>query len=374
MLELCEKLSESALRTIQFFESQLKGDGSYGKEADDLSCYYKSPMMFILANRYHLAAKVLGYIHTKYMSKNGDFKTKPSLKSIKPEYSEYWSYINGWIVRAAQKLDLNEISNPAYQYLLSFNTGNNKGFLTTLSSNKNITDVLTTAHHGLINLERGQLATAISAANYLCDAIKNQPAKGIFYLRFDSSGNAVVDFPKGQASFYSIDSNNSDQLYFMIGYPCAFLALMYKETKEKKYLNNAIAYFEFSATCHGVFESNFSHKIAWAASILYQLTGKEQYLYSTEKICNYFLNIQGEDGLWYSNSDIYTAYDQSTEIACWFLDISNTLRPKKAFEEKEKEKEKNISKGGFLSWKKMEREIPHYARNDSIRKIYLTKY
>ncbi len=69
--------------------------------------------------------------------------------------------------------------------------------------------------------------------NYLCDAIKNQPAKGIFYLRFDSSGNAVVDFPKGQASFYSIDSNNSDQLYFMIGYPCAFLALMYKETKEK---------------------------------------------------------------------------------------------------------------------------------------------
>ncbi|ABX77512.1 hypothetical protein COXBURSA331_A0717 [Coxiella burnetii RSA 331] len=52
-------------------------------------------------------------------------------------------------------------------------------------------------------------------------------------MRFDSSGNAVVDFPKGQASFYSIDSNNSDQLYFMIGYPCAFLALMYKETKEK---------------------------------------------------------------------------------------------------------------------------------------------
>ncbi|WP_457766668.1 hypothetical protein [Coxiella burnetii] len=121
-------------------------------------------MMFILANRYHLAAKVLGYIHTKYMSKNGDFKTKPSLKNIKPEYSEYWSYINGWIVRAAQKLDLNEISNPAYQYLLSFNTGNNKGFLTNLSSNKNITDALTTAHHGLINLDRGQLATAISAA------------------------------------------------------------------------------------------------------------------------------------------------------------------------------------------------------------------
>jgi hypothetical protein len=42
-------------------------DGSYGAEVKDISSFFKSPMMFITAEKPHLAEKILAYINKSFL-------------------------------------------------------------------------------------------------------------------------------------------------------------------------------------------------------------------------------------------------------------------------------------------------------------------
>ncbi len=327
---LSEKLKQSALKTVDYFQLQLQSDGSLGTHAQDLACYFKVPMMFVAANKIEHSHFILSYIQSAFMTENGDFKTKNDLKSAKAEYAEFWCYMNGWILRAAQKINNTEILNKGYNYFLSSIADNHKSFLTNHPELKNgITDILTIAHHGLIHLEKNDLKLARMAGKLLCDAIEQQQENlnlG-FYLRLNAEKKIVTEFDSKDAPFYFIDKNKPQQLYFMIGYPCAFLALLFKATDEKSYLEYANVLFDFAMSCNDdILKSHFSHKIAWAASIFFNFTKNARYLKIIETISSYLLNNQAENGLWLTAQDINTAYDQSAEIACWFLEIARNLK------------------------------------------------
>jgi len=324
--KLCTKLSESANQVVLFLESKLQKTGSYGDNVKDIACYFKSPMMFLAANKPQAAAAILNHIKTTFMSVDGDFKTTDTLKSTNGAYIEYWSYTNGWIVRAAHQLNIRAISQPGYTFLAQYNLGENAGFLT--NNNKDgsvITDVLTVAHHGLINFEMGNLDIAISAGNFLCETIGKQlNLRNGFYLRLDKDKNLITECSKEQTPFYFVSATEPNQLHFMIGYPAAYLTMLYKKTQNSDFLNAAKAYLDFSLSCdRSVYECDFSHKIAWAASLIYECTGDDKYLTVIDKISDYFIKKQ-KDGMWFPE-DINSSYDQSAEIACWFLDIVKSI-------------------------------------------------
>ena len=218
---------------------------------------------------------------------------------------------------------MKDIAKPGYQYLTQYRSDSG-GFLTNLDEKK-MTDVLSIAHYGLINLEMGNSDLATSAGSYLCEAIRKQPKlEDGFYLRFDEKKSVITDFPKDKTAFYYVSTKEPNQLHFMIGYPAAFLALLYKKTNHLEFLNAAKSYLDFSLSCDkSVYSCNFSHKIAWAASLLYECTGEERYLAVIDKSTSYFLASQG-DNMWFTD-DINASYDQSAEIACWFLDIVENI-------------------------------------------------
>lgn len=326
--QLQQSLKTAALKTVHFLERQMDDDGAYGADATDLACYYKSPMLFYLAGRRDLAGQVLSQIKQRFMTDEGDFVTSEGVKSVKGEYVEFWCYTNGWITRAARQLARSDIDALSYEYLMRFYVGENQGFLAnSLDRNSGITDVITVAHHGLINLERGNLKVAISAGNYLCDVFAIQPdlQKG-FYLRRSVDGGLLTDFESALSPFYFVSKREPEQLYFMIAYPCAYLALLYQSTQDVRYLESAKAYLDFALSSHqGVYRCKFSHKLAWAASIVYSITGEEPYLEAVERIITYFMEMQSEEGMWFLSDDVNVAYDQSAEIAAWFFDIANYL-------------------------------------------------
>ncbi len=327
MIDLAQKISNSAAKTINFFASKLTENGSYGNEIQDLCCYYKSPSMFIVANRYDLALRSLNYIYDRFMTNEGDFKTDSSIKSSKPEYIEYWSYINGWIIRAANKLDQKRKYELASKFLLNFYCGKDAGFSTNYFSLKNgITDVFTTAHHGFLYLEQENFDLALSAGNYLCSAILSQPdLDEKFYTRINSFGAPITVYEKNNAIFYCIEKKQSGQFYFKLGYSSAYLISLYKKTGVEKYLDAAISYFDFLFTCQeDVFSNKYSHKVAWGATLLFNITNNKKYFTAVEKIMDYYLQRQ-VNGVWYLNEDINTTYEQSPEIALWFLEISKIL-------------------------------------------------
>lgn len=329
--ELIEKLLKTAEKTLQFFDDKLDTNGSYGKEAQDLSCYYKSPMMFIAAGQPDRARKLLSHIQATYMREDGDFTTLPNVKSVKPEYTTFWSYINGWLIRAANHLHMSELVEPAYHYFKQFYVKEDGRFL---ASQPDVltasTDTLTLAHHGLVHLEMNNMKLAISAGNYLCDVLNVQPdlANG-FYLNFDQAGQPVTSEDALASPFGYLNKHEPNQMYFMMGYPAAFLVMLYKHTGEEKYLEAARYYVDYTLTCDSsIFHSLFSHKIAWAAGLLYRETEDEIYLRALEAIVEHIIDTQSSSGIWYADADVNTAFDQSAEIACWLLTIAQDLKAK----------------------------------------------
>jgi len=327
--KLQEDLRCSATKVVDYFESKLRKNASLGDEATDIACYFKVPMMFVIAGKMDLASQILMFIKETFMTESGDFFTKQSLKSANPAYIEFWSYTNGWIIRAAQQLSRSDMTEPGSAYLEKYHVGDGLGYLThNVTLKDGVTDVLTAAHHGLIHLEAGRLDLAIASGNYLTVAFQKQPhLENGFYLRLDASLNPITDYSSELSAIHFIDKEKPEQLYFMIAYPAAYLALLYKETKNKDFLNEAKRYLDFALSCsESVYHSKFSHKLAWAASIVYAITNEENYLDAVVKIVRFFMGMQSEDGMWFSDSDCVTSYDQSAEIACWFLEINNNLK------------------------------------------------
>lgn len=130
MHHLIKSLIESAEKTIQFFESQMLFDGSYGKEVTDISGYYKSPMMFLRAGKPDKAIRILDYAKINFMQADGDFLSSEGKKSVNSAYTEFWTYTNGWLVRASQQLSREEMNKPALIFLDHFKNVENGGFFT----------------------------------------------------------------------------------------------------------------------------------------------------------------------------------------------------------------------------------------------------
>ncbi|MBS0358461.1 MAG: hypothetical protein JSS53_04245, partial [Proteobacteria bacterium] len=105
---------------LQWLTAQIHDDGSYGRKINDLACYYKSPYLFSLTDHHHDAHKMLDFIKQKFMQDDGDFISLKGDKSENAAFNEFWSYTNGWITLAAQKLGRFDISYPAFEYLYSF--------------------------------------------------------------------------------------------------------------------------------------------------------------------------------------------------------------------------------------------------------------
>jgi len=87
----------------------------------------------------------------------------------------FWTYTNGWLVRASQQLFREDINKPALVFLDHFkNVQNGDFFIHRLDLNDNITEWLTTALQSHIRLEMGNIAIVIESGNYLINVIDLQ--------------------------------------------------------------------------------------------------------------------------------------------------------------------------------------------------------
>ncbi len=328
LIELLANLKASKERAINAFTSKLTGD-NYSSQPIDLAVYYKHPLMWEMVGNIENTNKLLNYISATWLRSNGDFKPEtPGLpKSSNQAYDEFYTYVNGWIVRAANKIARSDVADIAMQYLLSYQDSSLGGFYThSIDQHDGVMDVITTAHLGLVCLEAQYQTQANKAGDYLCDILKAQPNLNIgFYLRANSSGKCITDFTSEASLIHLVSKAEPDQLYFMISYPIVYLVKLYRATGDEKYLVASKEYTDFALTCNtSVFSCEFSHKLAWALSELYLETKEDRYLEAILKIINYFLSIQEEDGLWFS-SDSIKSFDQPAEIVCWFTAIGENL-------------------------------------------------
>ncbi len=315
------KYIDSSIKAVNWLESQMNDDGSYSLGNQDLACYYKSPYLFYISGKIEVANRILNYIKNQFLRANGDLTTQENYKSENAAFTEYWGYINGWIAIAAQKMGRFDIAYPVYQYLTSFYHPELGGFTTNkpFEKGENVVDVLTTAHLGLTCLYFGDLETAKKAGKLLDKFMNIQPdINSGFYLRMNDDEKLILDFSEDVSLFFQVSPTQPNQAYFMIGYPLAFFANLYRSTGDNFYLNTANKYLDFALSCHENIRSfYFSHKVAWGAAIIANLTGEIKATELSKSIAEHLLSIQTETGAWLTEQPAYSYFDQTAEIAIW---------------------------------------------------------
>jgi hypothetical protein len=323
------RYEQAAERAVEWLATRLRDDGSYGPDADDLACYYKSPYLFQLSGRTREAARLLAFIQSRFMRPDHDFTTSAGHKSDNAAFTEYWAYPNGWLAIAAQRMGRFDIAYPAFEYLRSYHHPGQDGFLTSgpAGSGDGGTDALTTAHLGLVCLYFGDLERAQGAGRWLARLLAIQPdlRTGLF-LRLDRSGHLVRDVPEDKAVFHLVSAREPDQAYFMIGYPVAFLAKLFEATADDAHLRAACGYLDFGLSCDGNLRScPTSHKVAWGAAVFARITGDPRCAELAVTIADHLLDIQDPSGAWLVDQPAHTTFDQTAGIAIWLQEISAEL-------------------------------------------------
>ncbi len=165
------------------------------------------------------------------------------------------------------------------------------------------------------------------AGDFLCHLLELQPdISESLYMRVDDGGSLITDLPPELEILGVVRASEPYQLYFLVGYPIAFLAKLYDATGEEKYLEGSLVYLDFAHSCHETLYSfHYAHKVGWAASLVARLTGAAAAESTARRIANYLVSIQEPDGGWVQNEPNHTSFDQSAEIATWLLELSAEL-------------------------------------------------
>lgn len=315
-------------KTQQWLIQQIDVNGKLTNYPDDLVCYYKLPYLLTARGEHILVNHLLNYIKATFFSENNQI-TFTNKKTNNPLMAKFWGYVLGWLALASHKLGRFDISYPAHDYLTKFQSQDHGGFATSdpWGLTDDSMDIITTAQLGRLALYFGQKTQAAKAGDFLNWNLNSQEnIEKSMYLFSNNQGKQVQDFPKDMAFIYELKKEEPNQAYFMIGLPCAFLVELYQATNNPTFLNAAKQYGDFALSCHeSIKRFHFSHKVAWAMSLLYKVTKEEKYLSLCKSISNYLIEIQGPEGIWLKDQSPIDSLDQSVENAIWLNEIAINL-------------------------------------------------
>ncbi len=324
-----DRILRAVDRGTKWLERQIKDDGSYGASIEDLACYYKSPYLFSLTGHRQAAHRILDHIKERFMLSNGDFATSEQCKSANPVFNEFWGYINGWIAIAAQRMGRFDVAQPAYDYLKTFFHPVIGGFTTQgpYKSGQDIVDVISSSHLGLLSLYFNDLDRAKKVGMFLNSILDQQPdIANKLFLRVDGRGELITTFSREASILHQICVHESNQAYFMIGYPIAFLSKLYLATAERRYLEASQRYLDFAMHTKGnITGFHFSHKVMWGAACLATITGNPKYAEFAKTIAEHLLAIQSQEGRWLASEAFHIGMDQTAEISIWLAETRDEL-------------------------------------------------
>lgn len=315
-------------RTLHWIVKHISSDGELKGYPEDLVCYYKLPYLLTLSGQTILANHVLDHIKSYFFTAKNSL-TFDIKKTENPLMAKFWGYVLGWIAIAAQKLGRFDISYPLQDYLLAFQSQDHGGFATSgpWGITDDAMDIITSAQLGRLSLYFGLKNEALKTGDFLGWNINNQTdLENSLYLFVNNEKSHVKQYLAEQEMIYVIKKHSPQQAYFMIGLPMAYLVELYSATNDKIYLEYAKQYADFALNCHESIKSfHFSHKIAWAMSLLYKVTKNESYLTLCKEISNYLMQTQDQEGIWLKAEGNVTAIDQSVENAIWLHEIATNL-------------------------------------------------
>jgi len=332
------KLGASWLASRQNSEGMYRGlkdmnaNGVY-PDTDDICCHYKGPRG-LCANGETLAAiRCLSYVVRRFMTPKGDFITSPEKRAGGSYTVRYCNlYPNGWLMWAASSLGWYKLARKILDFVLTCSDSQTGGFRSLIGNQSPIVDSNSTAISILACILGGETKRAIVAGDFLIKMIDTQPDPTKYYIRWMPGEGHITEYPEDEAKYYVINGPEPVQFYWQVGLAMCMIAKLYEFTGEKRFLKGAIRYYDFLSSCHpDVTCTPPVGKMGWGSSILYKLTKDKKYLKTAQAVMEFILSTQQKEG-WILQppntcleDSIRNALDTTGEYTTWMVNVGVEL-------------------------------------------------
>ena len=296
------KFQDAVNRATAWIVKHQQPDGSFG-EVESLTHYMALPAALLYLGQAQSAARLMPYLKSTYQKENGDYDFPPA--DAKPGHLAEAKYGPAWMIFSAHVNLALDLSMPAVPHMLTYQhdeTGGVFGRPDHARDGKGILHVLATPCVGQAALITGHVAEARRMGDYLVDYLiaENPDMSKAFYpvwdtergLRTDEDAPIAPNMPR------VLERGAPDQHHFVTGFMISFLTDLYRATGEQKYLDGALAMYEFGEDGSGeIYRSTASHKFCWGCGSLYRVTGDARHLESACRVAEFLVeHAQDPDG------------------------------------------------------------------------------
>lgn len=304
----------------------------------DMQGYYKAPYAWAAVGDMRMAGIYRRVIAEKFLRDDGDFRAEEDAKGFyqfECTVRNQYIYPNGWLISGLQKLGAYGMVEKALPFVLRFQDPTHGGFYKSFDPktgtiDKGLMDSSSTSSAGMACLACGRLEPALRAGDFILRLLELQPEPDRYFfscMRPDGSPHADVFGsedawdPEGRKQkCLSAEADGAAELTWLNGKPTKFLTRLYTATGDARYLDGAVAAFDFFHKLHANAWTNYaSCKTMWAGAELYRLTGEERFSRTALRILDFYCDSQSPEGnwvhkLWYE--------DESAQTVEWSADIT----------------------------------------------------
>ena len=290
-----------------------------GPALDD---YTKVLTAFQVCGHNDAANRLCQWIRTRGTTPEGDFGPK---KEAASGYA--CAYFNAWVILGAQRLGQLDLAARGIRFLLEFQDRETGGFYSDPSQRGAgiRQDLMVVSLCGLACLVMGKIEEACRAAGWLRNLMEAQPEfPQRLYTVYSRQNGLHTVFDPGEALRHVVVADSrTDQAFFNPGIAAGFLCRLFQATGEKEWLALAVEYMRFAESASDeLFRLIRAGKVAWAASLLFRITGEEKYRAMAVRIGHNLIRLQSKHGYWSGVGQQTPNYDSTAERVVWMDEIA----------------------------------------------------
>jgi hypothetical protein len=303
--------------------AHVNADGSVGDPSQGFH-FYRAPWTFVVTGQTQAATAICGWIRRNMLQPDG------TIGGPYRVFDDAYAYRDATLIIGAHLAQQYDLSYGLLPTLLTWQDPVSGGFACDRTPDCGMSDHMDipyTCGGGFACLQMGRLDEARRVYGFLerlYDAQRALPDRFFFtWSRMEQA--PITSFPLDHQTTYVVDNRHPRRQRWTIGGIAAgFLCRLYMADPRPEYVELARNYQHFSMSATpGQF--NWSHvcKSSWGSSLLYQLTGEQQYLEWTYRMGDWYVETQEPDGRWHWPN--YSTLGSHIELGLEFVMHLDTL-------------------------------------------------
>jgi hypothetical protein len=310
-------------RGLAWLLNHLNDDGSIGNPTEGFH-FYRAPWTFAVTGETQAATAICGWIRRNMLQADG------SIGGPYRVFGEAYAYRDATLIIGAHMALQYDLSYGLMPTLLKWQDPQSGGFACDLTPDGTMSDHMDipyTCGGGFACLQTGHTAEARKVYGFLKALydVQTELPDRFFYTWSRAHQQVITTFPVERQITYVVENQDPRRQRWTIGGIAAgFLCRLYLADPQPEYIELARLYQQFSMSATpGQF--NWAHvcKSSWGSSLLYQVTGEQQYLDWTYRMGDWYVETQEPDGRWHWSN--YSSLGSHIELGLEFVMHLDTL-------------------------------------------------